>query len=197
MRTRQDSVGGYSRTSVDLNLRLTNHFPHLSKSRFTSLFLLSSMHRGKTGPDPVSCQSCRTKKLRCNRVYPCSNCTSRGISCILPARAGAHRRQNTAETPASVTTESSNEDLSKRIERLEAIVLQSDSNHVASYTPGYADRTLQDVQPQQRLALTPVSLETAPPTTFRQDINSDLEYLENVGTREGPLVRCIQSQYPK
>lgn len=32
---------------------------------------------------PVSCTFCRTRKLRCNRQYPCSNCTSRGVICEL------------------------------------------------------------------------------------------------------------------
>src|SRR5687767_3072557 len=32
---------------------------------------------------PVSCVFCRTRKLRCNRQYPCSNCTSRGVICEL------------------------------------------------------------------------------------------------------------------
>lgn len=43
------------------------------------------MHkRGR--PAPVSCQSCRSKKLKCNRVQPCSNCASRGISCVSASR---------------------------------------------------------------------------------------------------------------
>lgn len=31
--------------------------------------------------DPVSCQSCRKKKLKCDRQHPCSNCRSRRILC--------------------------------------------------------------------------------------------------------------------
>lgn len=30
---------------------------------------------------PVSCTFCRSRKLRCNRDFPCSNCTSRGLPC--------------------------------------------------------------------------------------------------------------------
>jgi hypothetical protein len=30
---------------------------------------------------PVSCRSCRSRKLRCSREAPCSNCASRGIRC--------------------------------------------------------------------------------------------------------------------
>ena len=32
--------------------------------------------------DPVSCQFCRAKKLKCDLAQPCSNCRSRGISCV-------------------------------------------------------------------------------------------------------------------
>lgn len=32
--------------------------------------------------DPVSCQTCRAKKLKCDRKQPCSNCTARKISCV-------------------------------------------------------------------------------------------------------------------
>ncbi|KAG5970120.1 hypothetical protein E4U55_001839, partial [Claviceps digitariae] len=31
---------------------------------------------------PIACQSCRRRKIRCSREFPCSNCTSRGIKCI-------------------------------------------------------------------------------------------------------------------
>lgn len=31
--------------------------------------------------DPVSCQFCRTKKLKCDRQVPCSNCRARKLTC--------------------------------------------------------------------------------------------------------------------
>lgn len=31
--------------------------------------------------EPVSCQRCRAKKLRCDRQQPCANCSARGVSC--------------------------------------------------------------------------------------------------------------------
>ncbi|PKX89433.1 transcription factor domain-containing protein [Aspergillus novofumigatus IBT 16806] len=39
--------------------------------------------RGKKAPrqDPVSCESCRRKKLKCNRQRPCSSCVTRRLSC--------------------------------------------------------------------------------------------------------------------
>ena len=32
---------------------------------------------------PISCRFCRTRKLRCSREAPCSNCVSRGVHCEL------------------------------------------------------------------------------------------------------------------
>lgn len=31
--------------------------------------------------DPVSCESCRNKKLKCDRQLPCSSCSARGLAC--------------------------------------------------------------------------------------------------------------------
>ncbi|KAG6170167.1 hypothetical protein E4U51_001050 [Claviceps purpurea] len=31
---------------------------------------------------PIACQSCRRRKIRCSRKFPCSNCASRGIKCV-------------------------------------------------------------------------------------------------------------------
>ena len=31
--------------------------------------------------DPVSCESCRKKKLKCDRQFPCSSCSTRGLAC--------------------------------------------------------------------------------------------------------------------
>lgn len=45
---------------------------------------------------PVSCRFCRTRKLRCNREQPCSNCISRGLPCQLP---GTARQGTSAAVP--------------------------------------------------------------------------------------------------
>ncbi|KAH8809213.1 hypothetical protein F5884DRAFT_794829 [Xylogone sp. PMI_703] len=36
----------------------------------------------KSSRPTVSCQLCRSKKLRCDRTQPCSNCTSRNVICL-------------------------------------------------------------------------------------------------------------------
>lgn len=69
------------------------------------------MYRNRAAP--TSCQSCRSKKLRCNRTQPCSNCTSRSVACeflVPPQRhtesSHLHNRQRLLE----------------RLERLESLV---------------------------------------------------------------------------
>ncbi|KAJ3545166.1 hypothetical protein NM208_g2649 [Fusarium decemcellulare] len=85
------------------------------------------MQRSRTRPDPVSCQSCRTKKLRCNRVQPCSNCTARSLTCnfLVPPR----------QFERSTTTS----DIIQRIERLESIVLTSQLRAASAPTPAPED----------------------------------------------------------
>ncbi|KAJ5624774.1 transcriptional regulator family: Fungal Specific TF [Penicillium lagena] len=36
--------------------------------------------------DPVSCESCRKKKLKCDRQLPCSSCSARGLACSYEPR---------------------------------------------------------------------------------------------------------------
>lgn len=54
--------------------------------------------------DPVSCQSCRKKKLKCDRQQPCSNCRSRRILCNYAAANIAHQYAPPPVAPPSTTT---------------------------------------------------------------------------------------------
>lgn len=66
---------------------------------------------GGGGPRPLSCVSCRTRKVKCNKVYPCDQCLKAGIHCVFPhrKRTGRPRRPHQNE-------------LLDRISRLEKIV---------------------------------------------------------------------------
>ncbi|KAK7962215.1 uncharacterized protein PG986_003040 [Apiospora aurea] len=59
----------------------------------------------------LSCTTCRSKKIKCNRVHPCSHCTKSGIGCVFPARKRMERPRKTR-----------NQELLNRISRLESIV---------------------------------------------------------------------------
>lgn len=161
MLTKSDRLVGPPRTllpiPVDSMILSRSHSPFHDSSH-------SSMQRGRNRPDPVSCRSCRSKKLKCDRVQPCSNCTARGITCnfLVPP-------QRQAETSS---TAQSNAELLQRIERLETMVLRqhaSDDFHLTG-------------QP----AIAPASGDVGHDIHQKRDEDSQL--LENVGTREDALV---------
>lgn len=81
---------------------------------------------------PVSCHFCRVRKLRCSRVFPCSNCTSRGLPCPEPQDPPPGPSQfagGTSGTSAAAETDkrtspgdASDSDILARLERLEALL---------------------------------------------------------------------------
>lgn len=66
--------------------------------------------------EPVSCQFCRSKKLKCDRQHPCSNCLARGLRCDGQLQPSHH-----VSPPIDVQ----NESILTRLKRLEDIVLGS------------------------------------------------------------------------
>ena len=46
----------------------------------------------KDSVQPLSCQSCRRRKIKCNKVFPCNNCTVAGEECVFPT--GRKRPRN-------------------------------------------------------------------------------------------------------
>ncbi|KAK5045410.1 hypothetical protein LTR84_009274 [Exophiala bonariae] len=82
---------------------------------------------------PVSCHFCRTRKLRCNRESPCSNCSARGIQCHLYASDTKACTSDTSEgLDASDALGTHNEvtrGVLSRLERLEQALLSKTSNN--------------------------------------------------------------------
>lgn len=35
---------------------------------------------------PISCNECRRRKIRCDRVQPCKNCSNKSIPCTYPSK---------------------------------------------------------------------------------------------------------------
>ena len=132
------------------------------------------MRRNRAGPDPVSCRSCRSKKLKCNRVQPCSNCVARGITCnfLVPPQ----------DQSITTSTVQSNAELLARIERLESIVIkQTDSTETRSRYALDDSHTAR----QQTLHPTPENIDLPSIDIQREQVS---RLLENVGTREDSLV---------
>ncbi|KAH7136583.1 fungal-specific transcription factor domain-containing protein [Dactylonectria macrodidyma] len=68
---------------------------------------------------PLSCHPCRTRKLKCDRSHPCSNCTKREgmgtTSCSYATPVARKKNQSQGD--------SSPDDMQNRIDRLEGLVL--------------------------------------------------------------------------
>ncbi|KAF2117185.1 hypothetical protein BDV96DRAFT_20015 [Lophiotrema nucula] len=131
------------------------------------------MKRMRTRQDPVSCQSCRLKKLRCNRVQPCSNCAARGISCNFLA---LPRRQAEIVTPALDCSQ-----VLERIERLESAILEP----VAFSSPA------RSVSARSQQTVHNPTSEAADIVHLSEDVEQESHFLENIGTREDSLLPCL------
>jgi hypothetical protein len=63
---------------------------------------------------PLSCTSCRQRKIKCERVHPCDQCLKSGIECVFPTR-----RVRAPRAHLDVAAESRDAELLSRIKRLE------------------------------------------------------------------------------
>lgn len=89
----------------------------------------------------LSCEQCRGRKVKCDKLTPCSNCVSHGIYCRpiqrLRLPRGRHA-QRVRQTPRS--NETISEDLTQRIRHLEAMIGEMRTNSVAEpETPMVSD----------------------------------------------------------
>lgn len=72
----------------------------------------SSSTKRQPSTKPLSCTSCRRKKIKCNKVHPCQPCLKSGDECILPTRRSAPAKGRRRDK----------EELLRRISRLESFV---------------------------------------------------------------------------
>ncbi|KAH7047534.1 fungal-specific transcription factor domain-containing protein, partial [Macrophomina phaseolina] len=64
-----------------------------------------------TPPHALSCVACRSRKIRCDKVQPCSPCRRSGVECVFPAQRAQRRKQGRR-----------NEELLRRLDHLEGLV---------------------------------------------------------------------------
>ncbi|BAE56818.1 unnamed protein product [Aspergillus oryzae RIB40] len=102
------------------------------------------MQRRRRRQLPVSCQLCRSMKLKCSRDQPCSNCVSRGVTCerayrmepttssiASPITTSPVQAQTTylqpgwPANPSAGTGTGSNTEILSRLQRLEDIILRT------------------------------------------------------------------------
>lgn len=134
-------------------------------------------HRPRPRQDPVSCESCRKKKLKCDREMPCANCTSRGVSCEYQGR---------RPVPSSVTAEPDdvnalrreNASIKARLDRLEQLIHSGSTSVELDDRPSKARRVAGDktlLSPSTTLTSSPYSSEAA------KSYCRDVQWLEGVG----------------
>jgi hypothetical protein len=116
----------------------------------------------------LSCEFCRSRKVRCNRVQPCSNCSVRGIDCAFLIPPGAQ---------SSATIVPSHAELLQRIERLEGQLNPSQGNGVTPFDVTQSGRYPVQVQDLIHIA-TPTEHQAL------ASADGDTQILENIGTRE-------------
>lgn len=72
------------------------------------------------GPKPLSCISCRQRKVKCNKTNPCLHCQKSGIDCVFPNRVPRGRKEGSGTR---------NAELLRRISRLESLVYRMDDGN--------------------------------------------------------------------
>lgn len=126
---------------------------------------------------PISCTLCRVRKLRCSRVFPCSNCTSRGVVC---QHEGAPHDNVVASQPksAALPKDVSASELLSRLERLESMVASQAKTQTQSQIQPPAPGS---ISAEPRKAAYP---ESGPPTSLSavpsrlQRLTADALWLE-------------------
>ncbi|GKZ35684.1 hypothetical protein AbraIFM66950_006435 [Aspergillus brasiliensis] len=102
----------------------------------------------------LSCELCRKRKVKCDKLTPCTNCAASGTVCVpiyrtrLPRGRHATRPRRVSSPPTAAPGETDrgtqpavpvNEDLQERIYRLEALI-QGMSSHSHTRTPSATSR---------------------------------------------------------
>ncbi|EXJ85152.1 hypothetical protein A1O3_05827 [Capronia epimyces CBS 606.96] len=120
--------------------------------------------------EPVSCHFCRSKKLKCNRQRPCSNCTARGLAC----------NGNGQAQPASVDV--NHDSILTRLKRLEDMVLGPGPSQL-QHGLSVLNQTSQPspLLTQSRPTPSPMAC-LSPASEYEEAVQS----LENMGAREEP-----------
>lgn len=145
--------------------------------------------------EPVSCESCRRKKLKCSREHPCSNCTDRGVACVFSGRPPIARPSPPAvDSLADLIRE--NAVIRSRLNRLEELLVNQSPD-------GRAERPtkVRRLDSHDETVLTPSTTPSAAPpdsgpppdTEFTRSYRSDVQWLGAVGTLKSTMPPSIPS----
>ena len=91
---------------------------------------------GAPRQDPVSCQSCRQRKLKCNRQVPCANCQARNVRCIYKSAEAALAHDQLAPTQNLAEISKENAEIKDRLNRIEQLLTsRHDATNIGITTP--------------------------------------------------------------
>lgn len=76
---------------------------------------LSGRMQGETTPKLRSCLVCRSRKVRCDKQAPCSNCRRANIACVVPSKDRPPRWSRRLDRPATG-------EVMERLQTLESLV---------------------------------------------------------------------------
>lgn len=63
--------------AVRLTFNVSNSTTRSNRTTYFNTADMQSQQRNRRGRIPLSCDPCRTRKLKCNREWPCQNCRAR------------------------------------------------------------------------------------------------------------------------
>ena len=150
----------------------------------------SVSHRPRPRQDPVSCDSCRKKKLKCDRGVPCANCTSRGVACEYQGR----RPVTTATSSISAESEDvnalrrENAAIKARIDRLEELIYSGSTSFETDDRHSKARRVAGGKSVQTLVSPSTGTLTGSPHSeAARASYSRDVQWLEGVGKWHIPI----------
>ena len=137
--------------------------------------------RARPRQEPVSCESCRKKKLKCNREHPCSNCLARGTICDFQGRKLPAFVDSTTPPPLNdsiANLRAENTAIKSRLERLVDTVLRG--SYEAEGRPAKA-RRLAEPERTTQLPSPPATFSSIEDVEIARSYKDDFQRLESVG----------------
>ncbi|KAK0727595.1 hypothetical protein B0T26DRAFT_672238 [Lasiosphaeria miniovina] len=138
----------------------------------------------------LSCELCRERKVKCDKLTPCTTCASAGVVCV-PVRRLRLPRGRHARRSGAV-----DDDLETRIRRLEALVSDRTAPIAISQTQTQSQSQPQSQsqsQPQSQSQFQPRSQSQSQPQSRGLDIDPDLDLAvrnHNHDANAGPQIRA-------
>ncbi|RDB15770.1 putative transcriptional regulatory protein C1F7.11c [Hypsizygus marmoreus] len=128
----------------------------------------------------LSCAECRRLKLKCSRVFPCSNCVKKGCAAICPTGSLTTGKGNRFVLANTEALHEKINQLSNRVRQLEDALAQSHSMN-SSYThPLLTEELLQIKRPLER-----ERLDVPPSKDDKSDANDNIDSMGSLSISHG------------